>query len=80
MDNNEETVPDPGLTIVLPPEESRLLRDLWRSMMAPSMQACMQVLIRKAYTQQFIEKKTEERPLVSIGQGEYRRDIMPEDC
>ena len=22
----------------------------------------------------------EERPLVSLGQGEYRRDIMAEDC
>jgi len=23
---------------------------------------------------------TENRPLVSLGQGEYRRDIMAEDC
>ena len=32
------------------------------------------------HTEAVNQKTPETRPLVSLGQGEYRRDIMAEDC
>lgn len=82
MDNNEEAQPiELGLTVYLPEAEANLLHEIWHHSPAPSMQACLQTLIRSAHAQRFVDTEAREtRPLVSFGQGEYRRDIMAEDC
>ena len=82
MDNSEEAQPiELGLTVYLPEAEANLLHEIWHHSPAPSMQACLAVLIRRAHAQQFLDGDSREtRPLVSLGQGEYRRDIMAEDC
>ena len=82
MDNNDEAQPiELGLTVYLPEAEANLLHVIWHTGPAPSMQACLAVLIRKAYAQQLLDAEAREtRPLVILGQGEYRRDIMAEDC
>ena len=81
MDNNEEAQPiELGLTVYLPERETSLLSEIWHHSPAPSLQACLKVLIRKAHEARFGTDTIESRPLVSLGQGEYRRDIMAEDC
>lgn len=82
MDNKEEAQPiELGLTVYLPEAEANLLHEIWHNSPAPTMQACLSVLIRKAHAQQLLDAEAREtRPLVSLGQGEYRRDIMAEDC
>ena len=82
MDNNEEAQPiELGLTVYLPEAEANLLYEIWHNSPSPTMHACLSALIRKYHAQQFLDADaTETRPLVSLGQGEYRRDIMPEDC
>lgn len=82
MDNKEEAQPiELGLTVYLPEAEASLLHEIWHNGSALTMQACLSVLIRNAHAQQLIDAQAgETRPLVSLGQGEYRRDIMAEDC
>ena len=82
MDTHETIDPAPQMSVLIPlsSEDAKLLRELSRSMMCNDKQQCVQVLIRRAHAQQFLETPgAEERPLVSLGQGEYRRNVMPGD-
>ena len=89
MDTHETIDPAPQMSVLIPlsSEDAKLLRELSRSMMCDDKQQCVQVLIRRAHAQQFLETPTATsapgalvgRPLVSLGQGEYRHNVMPED-
>ena len=73
-----------GSTHDLSEVTTRQLHKLRKSMNFPVATGVITWLIREAHTRELDaektqEKKKSERPLVSLGQGEYRRDIMAGD-
>ena len=80
--SNESAQPQgPGLTVYLQEGTTRQLEELTDKIGSPSMPAALKVIVERAY-RQMIGKGTaiEQVPLCSFGQGDYRRDIMAEDC
>lgn len=81
MGNEPQTEPTgPGLTVYLAEGQTRQLQEITNKMGAPTMPGALKVVIERAYLQMVGKGPSlEERPLASLGQGEYRRDIMAED-
>jgi len=69
-----------GSTHDLSEVTTRQLHKLRKTMNFPVATGVITWLIREAYIKELgEEKKKSERPLVSLGQGEYRRDVMEGD-
>jgi hypothetical protein len=81
--NNEElrelTYEDFGLTVDIDPNTAKLLVRLKQAAGCPSLASTVRYAIAEACKMRDLRLGVEERPLVSIGQGEYRRDIMEGD-
>ena len=79
---NEPGFESVGFTAQLTNETAEKLVMLKRWMNTPTYNRTLFILIRDAFNLKEAEQmaKMENRPLVSLGQGEYRRDINEEDC
>ena len=71
-----------GFTAQLTNETAEKLVMLKRWMNTPTFNQTLFILVRDAFNLKEAQQmaKMENRPLVSLGQGEYRRDVNEEDC
>ena len=72
-----------GGTFELSEITTQQLHKLKKILRAGTMNEALTVMVRETYLRAENEEKKRnksERPLVSLGQGEYRRDINEEDC
>jgi len=77
----ELTYEEYGQTLYLEAHTARNLLELKRLLGSPTLEGAARVAIeRQVLALSGKLPTTENRPLVSLGQAEYRRDIMPEDC
>jgi hypothetical protein len=74
----ELTYEDYGQTLYLDANTAGNLLELKRLLGSPTLEAAARIAIERQVIQQG-GRMLETRPLVSLGQGEYRRDIMAED-
>lgn len=75
----ELTYEDFGLTVDIDPNTAKLLVRLKQAAGCPSLAATVRYAIAEVCKIRDLRLGVEERPLVSIGQGEYRRDVMEGD-
>jgi len=75
------TYEDYGQTLYLEAAAAAQLLELKKLLGSPTLEGAARVAIERQLAALTGKIPTrEERPLVSLGQGEYRRDIMAEDC
>ena len=72
------TYEDYGQTLYLDANTASNLLELKRLLGSPTLEAAARIAIERQVIQQG-GRMLETRPLVSLGQGEYRRDIMEGD-
>jgi len=68
-----------GSTRELDGPTTKALLELKRIIGAPTLDAAASYAIKEQLAAKTRERKAENRPLVSLGQGEYRRDVMEGD-
>jgi len=68
-----------GSTRELDGPTTKALLELKRLIGAPSLDAATAYAIKEQLAAKSRDRATEQRPLVSVGQGEYRRDVMEGD-
>ena len=68
-----------GSTRELDGTTTKALLELKRLIGAPSLDAATAYAIKEQLAAKSRDRATEQRPLVSLGQGEYRRDVMEGD-
>ena len=77
----DEPTTEIGFTAQLSEETTRQLGTIRRRIGAPTMNQTLAVIIRELFNSREAKQDLKEnRPLASFGQGEFRRDIMEEDC
>ena len=71
----------PGFTVNLDEETTKKLGKIRRWLGSPTLNGALRISINQYHSQlEHVAARMENRPLVSLGQGDYTTEIREEDC